>query len=184
MYAFSIENWGRPAAETAALLALIENEVLAEARRLLELGVRLRFIGDLDRLPASLRETLLEAAKPEPPEQRLLLCIALSYGGRQEIARAARRLAERVEAGEMSAADVDDGAIAAELRRSDFSVPSDPDLLVRTGGQSRLSNFLLFQSAYTELVMLECFWPDFDAEQLAVALRAFASRRRTFGRRL
>jgi len=183
VYAFSIENWGRPPAETAALLALIEREVLAEAHRLLQLGVRLRFIGDLERLPASLQATLLKAADREPPEQRLLLCVALSYGGRQEIARAARRLAERVEAGEMRATDVDDDTFAAELRHPECSVPSDPDLLVRTGGQLRLSNFLLFQSAYTELVMLECFWPDFNAEQLAIALRAFAARRRTFGRR-
>eukprot|EP00966_Prymnesium_polylepis_P090295 2091198-Prymnesium_polylepis.1 len=147
---------------------------------------RLRFIGEIDRLPEGLRCTLRRAAAigPVDGEESLLLCIALSYGGRHEVARIARGLAERVAAGELSPANVDEAAFAHALRSSPTSAPSDPDLLVRTGGQQRLSNFLLFQAAYTELYITDVLWPDFGADQLETALGEFARRKRTFGRRV
>ena len=146
---------------------------------------RLRFIGELERLPEALRCTLRRAASTGPAEgeEHLLLCIALSYGGKHEVARVARHLAERVAAGELLPADVDEAAFSEALRSSPNSAPSDPDLLVRTGGQQRLSNFLLFQAAYTELYVTDVLWPDFGAANFEQALREFSSRKRTFGRR-
>jgi len=115
--------------------------------------------------------------------ERLRLCVALSYGGRQELARAARQLAERAVAREISPREIDEAALSAALREAPHGAPSDPDLLLRTGGQHRLSNFMLYQCAYTEIVVLDGLWPDFGTAELAGALREFGRRRRTFGRR-
>ena len=112
-----------------------------------------------------------------------MLCIALSYGGRHEVARVARNLAERVATGELLPADLDEATFSQALCSSPNSAPSDPDLLVRTGGQQRLSNFLLFQAAYTELYVTDVLWPDFGHADFEQALREFSTRQRTFGRR-
>jgi undecaprenyl diphosphate synthase len=145
-------------------------------------GVALSFCGDLATLPADLQRLTRDlAARPPPTPQRLHLVVALSYGGRQELARAARSLAERAVAGELRAADIDPAMLDATLREQ--GGPGAPDLLLRTGGRDRLSNFLLFESAYAELVMRPELWPDFDAESLASALTEYGRRTRTLGQR-
>lgn len=182
VYAFSAENWGRPATEVNALMNLIAKTLDAEANELHRNGVRLKFIGDRERLPESLwRRCDAEEAREPPSTVRLLLVIALSYGSRQAIARAAQRLAERAAAGELDASTIDEEKFAAELRRTACGPPSDPDLVLRTGGRQRLSNFLCFEGAYAELATTECLWPDFDATVLAAVLKTYTERRRTLG---
>ena len=184
VYAFSTENWGRSEEEVTALLALIQSTLVSEADELRARGVQLRFIGELHRLPASMRQLLheLESHALDGPEQ-LMMCVALSYGGRAEIARVARELAERVHAGELDAAAIDEDTFARALSSSPRAVPSDPDLLLRTGGNRRLSNFLLYQAAYAELVVLDELWPDFGSRELAEALREYCGAERTVGAR-
>eukprot|EP00967_Tisochrysis_lutea_P076563 scaffold103637_cov32-Tisochrysis_lutea.AAC.1 len=160
VFAFSSENWDRPRAEVRALLVLIESTLLSEMDSLIASGA---------------------AANRRPEHKRLLLCVALSYGARQEIAHAARELASSVAAGELAPEDIDDGLFATHLHRASYSVPTDPDLVIRTGGHQRLSNFLLYQSAYAELVYLATFWPDFDATHLDWAVSEYGRRQRTFG---
>ena len=175
VYAFSHENWERPADEVGNILSLIEKTLEAEADTLLRRGVRLRFCGELDALPTGLRALTAKLAARAPPSgERLLLCVALSYSGRQEVARAARELAAR-------GLRIDVDSLSAALQ--EHGVPSDPDLLVRTGGRSRLSNFLLWQSAYSEIILLERLWPDFGTADLSRALAEFGGQVRTFGRR-
>jgi undecaprenyl diphosphate synthase len=182
VYAFSAENWGRPASEVNALLGLVERSLEAEAETLHGNGVRLTFIGDLASLPAGLRALADRLEKREPPRHpRLILCVALSYGGRQSVARAARALAERVSRGELEPAAIDEQALANELRRTAGGPPTDPDLVLRTGGQQRLSNFLTYECAYAELRTTECLWPDFDVNELAAALEDYGGRSRTMG---
>lgn len=147
---------------------------------------RLRFIGDLQRLPEELRALLREAAEHGPArgEERLLLCVALSYGGRQEIAQVARLLAMQAAEGGLLPNDIDEARFADTLHSLPNAAPSDPDLLIRTGGQHRLSNFLLFQAAYTELYVTDVLWPDFSTADLELSLNAFGKRKRTFGKRI
>ena len=182
VYAFSTENWGRPESEVTALLMLIQSTLEAEAEELHARGVQLRFIGEIHRLPAGMQTVLraLEGRAVDGPP-RLTLCVALSYGGRAEIARVARELATRVRDGELDAADIDEEAFALALSASPRAVPSDPDMLLRTGGKRRLSNFLLFQAAYAELVIADVLWPDFGSQELADALREYARVERTGG---
>ena len=184
VYAFSAENWGRPQVEVQALLSLIEFTLRAEASILAAKNVRLGFIGDLARLPDSL-QTLCRELEARPiqseADERLHFVMALSYGGRQQVAAAARHLCERVAAGELSADDVDEAMMATTLRSQHGGPPSDPDLILRTGGQQRLSNFLPFESAYTEIRTTDALWPDFGSDALDVALREYAETRRTYG---
>ena len=182
-YAFSIENWGRPPQEVDALLGLIESVLEAEAEELISRGVRLRFIGELDMLPARLRALTQRISRTPPKEQRLLLCVALRYGARRELARAMRELAERVVSGELSAGDLDEEMLTRHLHASPNAAPTDPDLLIRTGGRRRLSNFLLYQCAYSEISCVECLWPDFGSAELEAVLREFGGGERTFGLR-
>ena len=139
VFALSTENWSRSTAEVAAILQLVETVLREDMDALLAHGVRLRFIGSLERLPRPLRSLLHAAAAREPARQRLLLSVALSYGGRSEMARATREICERVLAGEIETREVDEELLTAHLHGSAASVPSDPDLLIRTGGQHRLS---------------------------------------------
>jgi undecaprenyl diphosphate synthase len=141
-------------------------------------GIRVRFIGDLATLRPELREMIARAETLTAANPNLTLYIALSYGGRWDIAQAARRLAERVQAGAMEPAAVDEQALGRELALADAP---EPDLFIRTGGEQRLSNFLLWNLAYTELYFCSTLWPDFDDEELQRALRYFASRQRRFG---
>ena len=181
VYAFSTENWGRPQAEVDALLLLIQSTLEAEAAELRARGVRLRFIGERDRLPERLRALLDELEAAPPDEERLLLCVALNYGGQQAIAAAAGALAARAVAGELAPCDITPAHVAAALRDGASGPPCPPDVVLRTGGQQRLSNFLLFEVAYAELVTLDALWPAFDAAALADGLEEYARRRRTLG---
>lgn len=177
VFALSTENLARDEGEVAWLLDLVASHC---STGLVEEGVRVRFIGDLSLLPPATRATLEAAAARRPARERLLLCVAVGYGGQREVASVARTLAESVAAGELRPEELDEECFARALRG--VGAPTDPELLIRTGGERRLSNFLLFQLAYTELVHLEMLWPDFGERELRGALDAFAARTRNFGR--
>ena len=179
LFAFSSENWARPADEVGELLTLFEEVLEREADELVENGVQLRFIGDRSAFPRLLRETMGRVERRTADNAGLTLVIAANYGGHWDILTAARRVAEAVEQGEMRAEDVDRSALESGLALS--GLPS-PDLLVRTGGEQRISNFLLWNLAYTELYFVETLWPEFDRAALADAIREFGERERRFGR--
>ncbi|HEX5520659.1 MAG TPA: isoprenyl transferase [Longimicrobiaceae bacterium] len=179
LFAFSQENWQRPAGEVSALMALLELYVRREVRELKEKGVRVHAIGDLDRLTLRTRAALERAVEQTKGGTGLRLNLAISYGARAEIARAARRLAERVQQGSLVPGEIDEAAIAAELYTGDLP---DPDLLIRTSGEFRISNFMLWQLAYTEIHITPVLWPDFTREHLFRAIRDYQGRERRFGR--
>jgi undecaprenyl diphosphate synthase len=178
LYAFSSENWRRPAGEVFDLTALLREYMKRELAELKENGVRLRIIGDLERFDPDIRQGLAEAEAETAVNTRLNLIIALSYGARAEIAAAARRLAETVRDGRLDPAEIDEACVAGALATSGMP---DPDLIIRTSGEQRLSNFLLWQGAYAELVFLDVLWPDFGAEHFTGALTEYARRERRFG---
>ena len=179
LFAFSSENWARPADEVERLLALFGEVLERESDELAENGVRLRFIGDRSAFPCLLRETMDHVERRTADNAGLNLVIAANYGGHWDILNATRRVVEAVERGEMRAEDVDRPALESGLALS--GLPS-PDLLVRTGGEQRISNFLLWNLAYTELYFVETLWPEFDRAALADAIREFGERERRFGR--
>jgi len=176
VYAFSTENWARPADEVEAIIELLAETIDRELPDLARQGVRTRFFGRRDRIPAELQEKMANLESETAHLDRLQLWIAFDYGGRAELVEAARSL---IEAG-IAAADVDEDALAAHLYAPELP---DPDLLIRTSGELRLSNFLLWQLAYAELVFVEKLWPDFGEDDLRNALADYASRRRRFGGR-
>jgi undecaprenyl diphosphate synthase len=178
LFAFSSENWGRPRDEVMSLMSLFVDSLEAELHDLHRNGVRLRFIGERAELDARLRGSMENSERTTIGNARLQLQIALSYGGRMDILGAARALAARVECHELRLTDLDEAAFAAALALGGLP---DPDLFIRTGGEQRISNFLLWNLAYTELYFTECLWPDFDAAAFATALTHFAARRRRFG---
>jgi undecaprenyl diphosphate synthase len=178
LFAFSSENWGRPADEVGALMKLFLAALEREVGELHRRGVRVRFIGERDRFDPAIAGRMQAAEALTAGNTRLALSIAASYGGRQDIARAARELAVDVAAGRLSPDDIDEAALGARLALAD--VPP-PDLFIRTGGDLRISNFLLWQLAYTELWFTDLLWPDLDTATLQQALDAFASRERRFG---
>ena len=176
VYAFSTENWSRPADEVEALMGIFGETIERELHDLAEQGVRVRFIGRRDRAPADLRARMEAMEDRTELNGRLNLWIAFDYGGRSELVEATRRL---VESG-VDAREIDENLIAANLHAPDLP---DPDLLIRTSGEIRISNFLLWQLAYAELVFVDKLWPDFDARDLRAALTQYAQRRRRFGGR-
>ena len=176
VYAFSTENWSRPPEEVDALMDIFAETIERELPDLAEQGVRTRFIGRRDRAPQELQERMDDLERETADRDRLQLWIAFDYGGRAELVEAARGL---IEAG-VAAADVDEDALAAQLYAPELP---DPDLLIRTSGELRLSNFLLWQLAYAELVFVDTLWPDFGEDDLREALDAYAGRRRRFGGR-
>jgi len=178
LFAFSSENWGRPAEEVTRLMQLFVEALDREVAQLHGNGIRVRFIGDLSTLKPRLREQVAAAEALTANNPNLTLYIALSYGGRWDIAQGARRLAARACAGEIELASIDEEALGRELALADAP---EPDLFIRTGGEQRLSNFLLWSLAYTELYFCDTLWPDFDDEELERAFRHFASRQRRFG---
>ncbi len=178
VYAFSTENWRRPAEEVSALMRLLVEFLESETPELAAQGVALATIGDLSVLPQESQAALRRALASTAGGGRLLLTLALNYGGRAEIVRAAKKLVRMVQAGDVSLDDVDEAVFARLL---DTHAMPDPDLLVRASGEERLSNFLLWQSAYTELWVTETLWPDFGMEHLQQALRAYAGRDRRYG---
>ena len=176
VYAFSTENWSRPADEVEALMEIFDETIERELPDLARQGVRTRFVGRRDRAPAELRERMATLERETAANTRLRLWIAFDYGGRAELVAAARRLVE-----DGVAADaIDEQALADRLHAPDMP---DPDLLIRTSGELRISNFLLWQLAYAELVFVERLWPDFGEEDLRSALETYARRRRRFGGR-
>jgi len=178
LYAFSVENWRRPSAEVQTLMRLLRVFLWRERRTLMENGVRLRCIGRLDDLPPRALRTLRETEELTANNDGMLLRLALSYGSRSEVADALTAAARDVRAGRLDPDSVDEETLRRYLY--DPETP-DPDLLIRTGGELRLSNFLLWQASYAELYVTDQCWPDFREEQLLEALRDYAGRRRRYG---
>ena len=180
VYAFSSENWRRSAEEISDLTALMRFYLEREIKTLEKERVRLKLIGDYNAFGPDLVERLERAVERTKDNSRLTLVIALNYGSRAELVAAARALAERSGTGELESASIDETAFASELQTRDLP---ELDLLIRTSGEVRLSNFLLWQAAYAELLFLETLWPDFDEEAFAAAIAEFAHRQRRFGGR-
>jgi len=178
LYAFSSENWGRPRDEVDALMGLLGNYLQRELKRLPLKRIRLRAIGELDRLPPKIRAILEKVIANTANNRDLVLTLALSYGGRNELVRATRALAREAAAGRLDPDAIDETMLAGAL---DTAGLPDPDLLIRTSGETRISNFLLWQAAYAEFVFLEVLWPDFSAAHLRTALDEFSRRQRRFG---
>jgi len=178
LYAFSTENWKRPRIEVNFLMRYLRNFLREQRATMLENGVRLITIGDTDALPAAVRKDLAATIAATRDCQSLTLTLALNYGARQEITRAARALATAARAGTLDPATIDESTISAHL---DTAGTPDPDLLIRTAGEQRLSNFLLWQISYAELYITKTLWPDFRRESLLAALEEYAQRERRFG---
>jgi undecaprenyl diphosphate synthase len=178
LYAFSSENWGRPAEEVGALMSLLGEYLRSELETMLANGIRLKVIGEMGRLPESVRSILQETVDRTSHQQQMVLTLALSYGSRDEMVRSMRRLATEVAVGRLSPDQIDEVHISNHLDTGDLP---DPDLLIRTSGEMRISNFMLWQIAYAELYFSEVLWPDFDRAALHVALQEFGRRQRRFG---
>ena len=179
LFAFSSENWRRPPDEVGMLMGLFLDALVREVADLHKNQVRLRFIGDRSELGAELTQRMLESEALTAQNTGLELMVAVAYGGRWDIAQACRRLADEVSSGKMSAAEITEAHISARLALA--GIP-DPDLLIRTGGEQRISNFLLWNLAYTELYFSEALWPEFSSQHLQAAFDFFAQRERRFGK--
>jgi len=180
LYAFSSENWNRPKEEVSGLMTLLQRYLTREVDELHDKNIRLSFIGDRSRLSTNIRK-LVEAAELKTRDNgRLRLTLALSYGGRAEIVDAARQLGEKIKAGDLSPEDISEDIFATGLQTSDIP---DPDLIIRTSGEQRISNFLLWQIAYAEFIFLDVLWPDFNREILEQAIEEYCGRDRRYGAR-
>ncbi len=179
LYAFSTENWGRPSAEVRGLMRLLVSSLRKEADNLHENNIRLVTIGQTDRFPDDCKKQLKEAIELTENNDRLQLCLALSYSGRWDITEAVKKIATHVKEGRLDPTLINDQMIADHL--STAEVP-DPDLIIRTSGEYRISNFLLWQLAYSELYITEQFWPDFRRDELYKAIESYQSRDRRFGK--
>ena len=178
LYAFSTENWKRSTEEVIGLMTIFARYIQSEAQRLSAEGVRLRFIGGRERLDKKLQKLMAGIEARTSGNDRLHLTIAINYGGRDELARAARRVAEDVAAGRLRPEEVDEAAVTARLDTADLP---DPDLVIRTSGETRISNYLLWQSAYAEYEFTDTLWPDFTPDELATILSRFHGRERRYG---
>jgi undecaprenyl diphosphate synthase len=178
IFSFSAENWSRPAAEIRDLMGLLRRFIRNDLVELHQSGVKVRVIGERGDLDPDIRRLLEEAEGLTKDNDRLTLVVAFNYGGRQEIARAAARIASEVKAGRIEPADITADMIGHNLDAPDLP---DPDLIVRTSGEQRLSNFLLWQAAYSELVFVPTYWPDFDRGALESAIAEYHRRERRFG---
>lgn len=181
VYAFSTENWGRPEAEVDGIMALIANAILAELDTLTGAGIRMRFIGDTGSLPENLRASIRTAENTAIPKERLrmTLNVAVNYSARWELAEAARQIGESVRRGVLSPEEIIPELISDHLTTRGMP---DPELLIRTSGEQRLSNFLLWQLSYTELYFTDTLWPEFGRDGLLAALHEYEQRERRFGR--
>jgi undecaprenyl diphosphate synthase len=177
-YAFSEENWERPAGEIGLLMRICARAARGELRRLVKEGVRVRLCGRTERLPSSTRAALESLVAETSHNRGILLNLAIDYGGRREIGDAVRTLVEEVRSGVREASSIDERALASRLYTAGLP---DPDLIIRTGGELRLSNFLLFQSAYAEFWATPVYWPDFGESNFKAALDDFESRQRRYG---
>ncbi len=178
LYGFSSENWKRPASEIDDLMGLMRRYLQSDIAKLHKNGVRLRVIGERYRLPEDIIRLIDEAEQLTQDNARLHLTVAISYGGRQEILDAVRRLAEAAAVGALEPAAIDETRFSAQLATAGMP---DPDLVIRTSGEQRISNFLLWQSAYSELVFVDKLWPDFSKDDLTHAIREFQQRDRRYG---
>jgi undecaprenyl diphosphate synthase len=178
LYAFSTENWQRPKTEVKALMALLKKFLQSERKEMVENNIRLRVIGQLDRLPTEVREALDQTMAATREQTGMNLILALSYGGRAEIVRMVQEVAEKIKRGIIDPQAVNEGLVSDHLYTRDIP---DPDLLIRTSGEMRISNFLLWQIAYTELFVTTTLWPDFSKEELLQILKDFQARVRRFG---
>ena len=178
LYAFSEQNWRRPEGEVDALMGLLHEYLLSERDEILENGIRLVAIGDISRLPEFVRDVLDPLRSASEQNGRMTLALALSYGGREEIATAARELARDAAAGKLDPESIDVTSLSSRL--PSLSV-GDPDLIIRTGGEQRISNFLLFGAAYAELAFTDRLWPDFAEDDLFAAIASYQRRERRFG---
>ena len=178
VYAFSTENWSRPSEEVNFLMTLFESVLKRELKNLKLEEVKINFLGDLDPLPIALKELIKESVASTSNNQGIHFNVCTNYGGRRELVRAAQKLAERSVRGELDPSLIDENVFASEL----FTASEvDPDLLIRTSGEKRISNFLLWQLAYAEIHVTDVLWPDFNADALTKALLDYQSRRRRFG---
>lgn len=178
LYTFSAENWNRPKYEVTAIMELLISTINKEIKKLMENNVRLNTIGDIEMLPKKCHDELINAMDKTSGNTGLVLTLALSYSSRREIVQAARALAVKVEKGELKAADVDEEMFAKHLHTADMP---DPELLIRTSGEYRISNYLLWQIAYAELYFTDKLWPDFRREDLYEAILDYQKRERRFG---
>ena len=178
LYAFSEENWRRPKYEIEALMLILKRFLKSELQEMLDNGIRFQSIGRTDKLPRDVRELLDETSRKTSENSKMVLSLALSYGGRQEISRAIKRITEKVEAGDIHSDDITEDLISDFLYTS--GIP-DPDLLIRTSGEYRISNFLLWQIAYTEIYITSTLWPDFRKGEFLSAIEEFQKRERRFG---
>ena len=178
-YAFSTENWGRPQTEVSFLMGLFERLLQKELKEMAEEEVCINFIGDLTPLPESLQLEMRRSMESTKNNQGVFFNVAINYGSRHEMINACKAIAEKVQQGELSAEEIDDNTISQHLYTSGSP---DPDLLIRTSGEMRLSNFMLWQLAYTEIYVTDTLWPDFDSEQFDRAIESFQQRDRRFGK--
>jgi undecaprenyl diphosphate synthase len=178
LFGFSSENWKRPSGEIQDLMGLLRHYLRAEVAELHSNGVRLKVIGDLSRFSADILDLIVHAESLTQNNARIMLTMALSYGGRAEIVEAIRTIAQRIACGEIAAEAIDEECVARHLFTSELP---DPDLLIRTSGEQRISNFLLWQCAYSELVFTKTLWPDFSKRDLEQAIDEFCGRERRYG---
>ena len=178
LYAFSEENWRRPKLEVEALMALLKRFLQSETREMLDNGIRFQAIGRLHKLPNDVQETLRETAEKTASNRNMVLTLALSYGGRQEMTDAVRKIVQKAEAGEIRSSQVSEALVSENLYTARMP---DPDLLIRTSGECRISNFLLWQIAYAEIYMTPTYWPDFRKGEYVEALMEYQKRERRFG---
>ncbi len=178
LYAFSTENWGRPTEEVEALMELLCKSIAHETPELVAQGVRVKIIGDKSRFSAKVQESLQSIESGTAEGEKLTMVLALNYSSRDELRRAVSRLAESVERGELHSNEITEETIAAQL---DTASMPDPDLLIRTSGENRLSNFMLWQLSYAEFYFPEVLWPDFDEAEFRKALEIYSARDRRFG---
>jgi len=178
LYAFSEENWRRPKLEVEALMVLLKRFLQSETREMLDNGIRFQAIGRLHKLPNDVQKTLRETAEKTASNRDMVLTLALSYGGRQEMTDAVRRIVQKAEAGEIRSSQVSEDLVSENLYTAHMP---DPDLLIRTSGECRISNFLLWQIAYAEIYMTPTCWPDFRKGEYVEALMEYQKRERRFG---
>ncbi|MGZ3721527.1 MAG: isoprenyl transferase [Bdellovibrionales bacterium] len=179
LFAFSTENWFRPVEEVSFLMHLLDRQLRREQKTLMRNNIRFQCIGDIERLPAKVKQVVLDTVEMTAGNTGMVLAFALSYGGRQEIAQMARELVRQAKAGSLDESDVDEALVASYLPSSFLP---DPDLIIRTSGESRISNFFLWQSAYSEIEFEQKAWPDFNLHDLHRILETYSARERRFGR--
>ena len=179
LYAFSTENWQRPADEVGGLMGLLKNYLQKELARMLKNNIRLTCIGDVEKLPKDVHQVLNRTISDTAKNDKLTLNLALSYGGRAEMIRAVRNIAAEVIAGDIKTDEIDENIIDSHLYTAGLP---EPDLLIRTGGESRLSNFLLWQASYAEIYFTDAMWPEFREEAFASAIAEYQRRERRFGK--